>query len=78
MVRSTPRIVIAGGGTAGWLAACRLAAWAKAEARTIEITLIESPDIPTVGVGEGTWPTMRETLAEIGIDEAEFLTAADE
>ncbi|GAA3902663.1 tryptophan 7-halogenase [Sphingomonas limnosediminicola] len=77
MVRSIQRIVIAGGGTAGWLAACRIAAWAMAEARPIEITLVESPDIPTVGVGEGTWPTMRETLAEIGIDEVDFLSAAD-
>ena len=77
MGRSVERIVIAGGGTAGWLSACRLAAWSAAEDRAIRITLIEAPDIPTVGVGEGTWPTMRETLAEIGIDEAEFLAAAD-
>lgn len=73
MDRSIERIVIAGGGTAGWLSACKLAAWSSAEKRPIRLTLVESPDIPTVGVGEGTWPTMRETLAEIGIDEAEFL-----
>lgn len=77
MSRRTERVVIAGGGTAGWLSACRLAAWAKAEDRSIHVTLIEAPDIPTVGVGEGTWPTMRGTLAEIGIDEAEFLQATD-
>jgi hypothetical protein len=77
MVKSVERIVIAGGGTAGWLAACRLAAWSRAEHRQLAITLIESTDIPTVGVGEGTWPTMRDTLAQIGIDEAEFLLAAD-
>lgn len=77
MNRSIESIVIAGGGTAGWLTACRLAAWAKAEGRSIRVTLIEAPDIPTVGVGEGTWPTMRETLAEIGIDEAEFLAATN-
>jgi hypothetical protein len=71
------RIVIAGGGTAGWLSACRLAAWSKAESGSLGITLIEAPDIPTIGVGEGTWPTMRDTLAEIGIDEAEFLSGAD-
>ena len=76
MSRSTQSIVIAGGGTAGWLSACRLAAWSKAEGRSIDITLIEAPDIPAVGVGEGTWPTMRDTLAQIGIDEAEFLEAA--
>jgi len=77
MVKSVKRIVIAGGGTAGWLAACRLAAWSRAEGRPLDVTLIESTDIPAIGVGEGTWPTMRETLALIGIDEAEFLLASD-
>jgi hypothetical protein len=42
-----------------------------------QITLVESPDIATIGVGEGTWPTMRETLATIGIDEEEFLVACE-
>lgn len=67
------RIVIAGGGTAGWLTACVLAARHPGMA----ITLVESPDIPTIGVGEGTWPTMRETLAGIGLGEAEFMAACD-
>ena len=66
------QVVIVGGGTAGWLAACRLAA-----ATTLSVTLVESPDVPTIGVGEGTWPTMRRTLAAIGIDEADFLLACD-
>lgn len=72
------RIVIVGGGTAGWLAASVLASHfaGRCGARPT-ITLIESPDIPTIGVGEGTWPTMRATLARIGIGEAEFLTACD-
>jgi hypothetical protein len=70
--------VVVGGGTAGWLAACRLAAEANSSAeRTIEVTLIESPDIPTIGVGEGTWPTIRRTLERIGISEAEFLVGCD-
>jgi hypothetical protein len=73
MDSAVKRIVIAGGGTAGWLSACRLAAWASAERLPVTVTLVESPDIPTVGVGEGTWPTMRETLAAIGIDETHFL-----
>lgn len=77
MSKAIENIVIAGGGTAGWLAACRIAAWAKSNGPSLRVTLIEAPDIPTVGVGEGTWPTMRETLAEIGIDEAEFLREAD-
>ena len=67
------RVVIVGGGSAGWLTACVLAA----RQTRLAITLVESPDIPTIGVGEGTWPTMRETLASIGISEAEFLVACD-
>ena len=71
------RIVIVGGGTAGWLAASRLASSRQAKAGRLSVTLIEAPDIPTIGVGEGTWPTMRATLAAIGIGEAEFLAACD-
>ena len=41
------------------------------------VTLIEAPDIAPIGVGEGTWPTMRATLERIGIDETEFLLACD-
>ncbi|WP_245843894.1 tryptophan halogenase family protein [Sphingomonas spermidinifaciens] len=69
------RIVIVGGGTAGWLAAARLAA--AVEPGRVQVTLIEAPDIPTIGVGEGTWPTMRCTLSRIGISETEFLSACD-
>lgn len=72
------RIVIVGGGTAGWLAACLIAARANpSSAAPISVTLIESPDIPTIGVGEGTWPTMRRTLERIGLSEADFLLACD-
>lgn len=69
------RVVIVGGGTAGWLAACRLASARRAA--KLDVTLIEAPDIPTIGVGEGTWPTMRATLSAIGIGEVEFLAACD-
>jgi len=72
------RVVIVGGGTAGWLAACRIAAAASPIAEhPITVTLVESPDVPTIGVGEGTWPTLRATLERIGIGEAEFLLACD-
>ena len=71
------RVVIVGGGTAGWLAAARLASSPRAKAGRLSVTLIEAPDIPTIGVGEGTWPTMRATLAAIGIAEGELLVACD-
>lgn len=78
MDRPTSRIVIAGGGTAGWLSAARLAAWSRKSGRArLDITLIEAPDIPTIGVGEGSWPTIRDSLSAIGIDEPEFLAECD-
>lgn len=73
MSKSIQQVAIAGGGTAGWLAACVLAA----RRPDLGVTLVEAPDIATIGVGEGTWPTMRETLGQIGIAEDEFLAACD-
>ena len=67
-------IIIVGGGTAGWLSACNLAKQLNVIAdNSFTVTLIESPDIPTIGVGEGTWPTMRKTLNRLGIKESEFM-----
>ncbi len=67
-------ILIVGGGTAGWLAAAYLAKQlGTSRPDGVKITLIESSTIPTVGVGEGTFPTMRLTLAALGIEEAEFM-----
>lgn len=63
-------IVIVGGGTSGWLAAGHLR---QALSGRCRITLIEAPDIATVGVGEATVPSLRGTLAAIGLDEAELL-----
>ena len=69
-------IVIVGGGSAGWITAGLLASQhGRAGGGHVEVTLIESPDVKTIGVGEGTWPTMRATLQRIGIAEAEFLEA---
>lgn len=73
MITPIRNIVVVGGGTAGWLSACVVAA----RLPHLSVTLVDSPDIPTIGVGEGTWPTMRETLATIGIPEAEFLESCD-
>ena len=69
------RIVIVGGGSAGWLTAGLIASEHIARSgRDVSVTLIESPDVKTIGVGEGTWPTMRSTLQKIGLSETEFLT----
>lgn len=67
-------ILIVGGGTAGWLAAAYLARFLElSDHGRLEITLLESPEIGTVGVGEGTFPTIRETLKFLGIDESRFI-----
>ena len=74
MGRPVRSICIVGGGTAGWLTAGILAARHRAESgRGLQITLIESAAIGIIGVGEGTWPTMRSTLKKIGISETDFL-----
>lgn len=69
-------VLILGGGSAGWLTACVLASELAGD-EGIEVTLIESPDVPTIGVGEGTWPSMRDTLRGIGISESEFVRECD-
>jgi tryptophan 7-halogenase len=67
------RLVIVGGGSAGWLTAGVIAAEHRARAGAgLSVTLLESPDVPAIGVGEGTWPTMRDTLRRIGVSETEF------
>ena len=63
MSESVSKIVIVGGGSAGWLTAGLLASQLTGDSDApVEITLVESPDVKTIGVGEGTWPTMRLTL----------------
>lgn len=78
MHEATYRIVIVGGGTAGWITAGMIAAGSRRVAdRELEVVLVESPDIPTIGVGEGTWPSMRRTLQAIGIAESDLLRESD-
>ena len=62
-------VAILGGGSAGWLVAGLLASVHP----ELRVTLIESDDVPIIGVGEGTWPSMRDTLRRIGLDESEFI-----
>ncbi|MEJ0028773.1 MAG: tryptophan halogenase family protein [Rhizomicrobium sp.] len=78
MVRPIQNIVIVGGGTAGWLAAGVIAARHQGRMKTgFTVTLVESPNIGIIGVGEGTWPTMRSTLEKIGVSETAFFRECD-
>src|SRR5215472_12585816 len=72
-------VVIVGGGTAGWLTAGIIAARHQARIKTGSfcVTLIESPDIRIIGVGEGTWPTMRASLEKMGVSETELFKQCD-
>lgn len=86
-MKSFHSILIVGGGTAGWLTACFLAKTLGdrrgvgdvGDVEGVEgvggvaITLIESSTIGIIGVGEGTFPSIRGTLAAIGLDEARFV-----
>ncbi len=75
---SPKRVVIVGGGSSGWIAAAYLdAALNQPDMKVADITLVESPDVPRIGVGEATIPSINHILAVIGIDEAELLKRAD-
>ena len=79
MTQPVKAVVIVGGGTAGWLTAGIIAArhQARMKAGGFSVTLIESPDIKIIGVGEGTWPTMRATLERMGVSETELFRQCD-
>lgn len=66
------QVVIAGGGTAGWMAAAGLS---KLLGKSVQVTLVESDDIGTVGVGEATIPPIRTLHKLLDIDEREFMQA---
>ena len=64
------KIVVVGGGTAGWMTAAPLV---QRLGRHVEVVLVESPDIGTVGVGEATLPTIRVYNSGLGFDEVDFI-----
>ncbi|MBT5458126.1 MAG: tryptophan 7-halogenase, partial [Rhodospirillaceae bacterium] len=68
------RVTIVGGGTAGWLAASLLSRIYRRSDGTsaLDISVIESPSIPSVGVGEATVPAMPRILRQLGISERDF------
>lgn len=68
------RIIVAGGGTAGWMTA---AALARTLGRTVSVTLVESDAIGTVGVGESTIPPLVTFNRLLNINEAEFMEATE-
>jgi tryptophan 6-halogenase len=69
------KIVIVGGGTAGWLSAAYLdRALNNSGQKLCDIVLIEASDINPIGVGEATIPTMLNTLRFLGLSESEWMT----
>jgi tryptophan halogenase len=75
---TTKRVLIVGGGSAGWMTAAYLnAALNNDGKKAADICLVESPDVPRVGVGEATIPNINHLLAVIGIDENEFMKRVD-
>ncbi len=70
MHNAIKKVVIAGGGTAGWMTAALMK---KILGNQVEVTLVESEDIGIVGVGEATIPPIQTFNQVLGIDEKEFL-----
>jgi tryptophan halogenase len=78
MVQQVQSIVVVGGGTAGWLTAGIIAARHQGRMKAgFSVTLIESPSIKIIGVGEGTWPTLRSSLEKMGVSETDLFRYSD-
>lgn len=78
MAEAVRNLVIVGGGSAGWLTAGVIAAAHQgAQGDGLRVTVLESPEVAAIGVGEGTWPSMRDTLRRIGLSETELIRECD-
>jgi tryptophan 7-halogenase len=73
MGKKVAKIVILGGGTAGWMTAAFLSKWL--EGVDIQVTLVESEQIGTIGVGEATVPGIHQFIKQLEIKESEFIQA---
>jgi tryptophan halogenase len=68
------KVVIVGGGTSGWMTAAYLRA---AFGDTLSVTLVESKNVPSIGVGEATFSTVRHFFDYLGLDEQEWMPACN-
>ncbi len=75
MAAPIKNITIVGGGTSGWLTAAFLSHYCLPALQngSLNITVIESPNIPIIGVGEATAPGLAHTFQSIGVNETEFI-----
>ena len=72
------RVLIVGGGSAGWITAATLLFRLNGgRPGPVSISLLESPSVPRIGVGEATIPTVRNMLAGFGLAEADFMRSCE-
>jgi len=72
------KILIVGGGSAGWLTAAHLHSVLNRDGRElVSISVLESPEVSGSGVGESTLPNINRILAILGVDQQEFMRRVD-
>ena len=79
MSKRLDEVTIVGGGSAGWMIALFLVTTLNRgdDKAKVKITVIESPNVPNIGVGEATVTGMFRMLKQLGIDEKEFMLHSD-